>query len=552
MPAFLMLLAFAVTAFGANVVATVDRNQVGVNESFRLTFEADDVVRAPDFSVLEQNFEVLDKSQNQSVSITNGQTARKFVWELVLMAVKEGVFQIPPISFGGPLSQPISIVVKAGSDLKESDKSLYLDVDVDVEQPYVQQQVMFTIRLFLSVEIASATLSELAVEGLDALIESFGEDENYQIMRNGRRWRVVERKYLVFPQQSGYLTIRPMEFRGQVVDRRTRLGLFGQPSGSPVVARSESVTIAVKEPPASFAGPWLPAKRLLLEEAWPEGQEITVGEPVTRSITIKAVGLTGAQLPEINPDLPSGLRAYPEQAALEDSGVEEGVLGSRVQSMAIIPTRAGSITFPEVKVSWWNVAAGQPEIATIPSRTIAVKAAAATSEAAVAESADVPKLAVAEVSEDVPVPTMQGWWPWSTLFLALAWLITLVLWAVDRKCRRVRPDHPVAARRTADPGPALSEAVQACKLSNAQQAKDALLKWGAATWPDAPPGNLGHLAARCGEPLATEIAGLEQHLYGNGEGWKPEGMARQLRDFKRTDNSDPRGAALSLEPMYRT
>lgn len=552
-PALVGLLLIALPVFGASVVATVDRNQVGVNESFRLSFEADDAVGNPDFSAIGEKFEILDQSQNQSISITNGRTTRKYVWDLVLMALREGVFQIPPISFGGVLSQPISVVVKAGSGLKEADKSIYLDVEVDVEQPFVQQQVIFTVRLFRSVDIASASLSDLSVEGVDAIVELSGDDENYQMVRNGRRWLVVERKYLVFPQQSGYLTIRPLEFRGQVLDRRSNLGIgiFNQPSGSPVVLRSESVTIAVREPPASLAGSWLPAKRLELRETWPD-QEITVGEPITRSITMTALGLTAAQLPELRMTLPDGIRAYPEQPLLEDSGHDEGVLGKRVQSMAIIPTRAGQVTLPEVEVTWWNVDAGQPEVATVPARSIDVRAAPETT------SSVPPTLAAKAEPEAVELAVLQDragqwqvWWPWSTLALAVAWITTLILWAVDRRRTSARPESTDQKQTATDPGSALAEVKRACSAADAHQARDGLLKWGAAMWPEAPPRNLGHLATRCGEPVSERIFELERHLYGGGEQWGAGDLSTLLRSFKRTDEQGPGKIGLSLEPMYR-
>lgn len=555
--AILMMLAFAPLSYAANVVATVDRNQVGVNESFRLTFEADDTVGAPDFSVLDKDFEILDSSQNQSISITNGRTSRKHQWDLVLMATKEGVFQIPPISFGGVMSQPISVVVKAGTEVSEADKKIFLDVEVDVEQPYVQQQVIYTVRLFRSVEISSATLSEPSVEGVDALVEPFGDDENYQMVRNGRRWLVVERKYLVFPQQRGYLTIRPLEFRGQVVDRRSSLGLslFNQPTGKPVVLRSESVTIAVREQPPSFAGPWLPAKRLELSESWPETGELTVGEPVTRSITATALGLTAAQLPELDPGLPEGLRAYPEQPSLEDSGRAEGVLGSRTQSMAIIPTRAGRLTLPEVKVAWWNVDAGQPEIATLPARTIDVAAAPAAAVTATrVQPVPVIQETPASAGEAAPKgPDSRGWWRWSTFGLGLLWLATLMLWLADRSRRATTP---ATGPRREPPGPdpkkALSRVDRACKTGDAQGVKSSLLRWGAAVWPENPPLNLGRLAARCDASLAESITDLERHLYGHGGSWDPGRLSARLRAFKRADDSAPNHKGVSLEPLYRT
>jgi len=555
---WLLMVAVAVPAFGANIVATVDRDTVGVNESFRLTFEADDVTGTPDFAALQENFDILDQSQNQTISVVNGRTSRKHVWDVVLMARREGAFQIPSISFGADSSQPITIVVKTGSATKQEDKTIYLEVEVDVEQPYVQQQVIFTVRLFRSVEVASATLSDLEVEGLDAIVEPFGEDQSYQLVRNGRRWLVVERKYLVFPQQSGYMTIRPLQFRGQIVNRRSNLGfdIFNQRAGKPVVLRSESVTLGVREPPASFAGPWLPAKRLELTESWPQNRKFTTGEPITRKITLQALGLTAAQLPELDLVLPESLRDYPEQPKLEDSAQTEGVLGTREQALALIPTRPGMVTLPEIQVTWWNVDSQQPEIATLPARTIEV-VAAPTADPTAAATAASPGASSSPVAVDNGSGSPWGFestpgWSWLSLGLALIWLLTLVLWWLDRR----KSSRPLAtAAKTppkVDPKQALAAIRKACDVDDAAAAKDALLKWGAAHWPDAPPANLEQLGARCGDPLQLLLRDLEQVLYGRKEDWDPARLIKALRAYKPRAAPEQDGNSLSLEPMYRT
>jgi hypothetical protein len=555
--AWLLFVAAVAPAFGTDIVATVDRNEVGVNESFRLTFEADDVTGTPDFSALQDNFEILDQSQNQTISITNGRTIRKLVWDVVLMAPREGVFQIPSISFGADRSQPITIVVKPGAVIKQDEKTIYLEVEADVEQPYVQQQVIFTVKLFRSVEVASATLSELEVEGVDAIVESFGEDQNYQMMRNGRRWLVVERKYLVFPQESGHMTIRPLQFRGRIVTRRTNLGfdIFNQRAGKPVALRSESVTLGVREPPASFTGPWLPAKRLELTESWPQNGIFTTGEPITRKITLRALGLAAAQLPELDLVLPEGLRDYPEQARLEDSGQAEGVLGTREQSLALIPTRPGTVTLPEIQVAWWNVDSQQPEIATLPARIIEVMAAA---------TADPPPPAITGTSETSSSPveadTSSGssWelqstpgWSWLSPGLALVWMLTLVLWWLDRR-RSHRPAVTSEQVLTkTDPKQALRAIRSACDINDAPATKDALLKWGAAHWPESPPANLEQLGTRCGDPLNLLLRDLEQVLYGRNKDWDPARLLKTLRVFKPRAAGKKDSKSLCLEPMYR-
>lgn len=544
-------------AFGAGVVATVDRNVIAVNESFQLTFETDANTGQPDFSPLQQDFEILNQSQSQNLSIVNGQTSRQFLWDLTLMATQAGDFQIPVISFGTEKSQPIDISVKNQGTMQDDDKTIDLDVEVDVEQPYVQQQVIFTVRLSRSVDIASASLSELQVEGVDAIVERLGDDKEYQVMRNGRRWRVVERTYVVFPQQSGHMIIRPLRFQGNLLTR-SNLGfdIFNQSTSRPVVLKSESVTLRVREPPASSAAHWLPAKNLTLAESWPVQDEVKVGDPITREITIQANGLTAAQLPELDLVLPDSLRIYPEQPRLEDAGGADGVIGTRIETAAIIPTQPGTIALPEVQLAWWNIDKQQPELAIIPARTIEVGAGLVQAQPITTLSpVESPPTQSVAASTDVDNqsgrPMLGDWWPWVSLGLGVAWLITIIMWLVERQSKKHKPEVVEASPTRVDPKHALAELKQAIHSNNAAKSRDALIKWGRALWPQTPPTNLGQLATLCGGPLSHRVRDLEQALYARNTDWDGKRLWQELLAFKLTSTDKPGQDKLALEPLYR-
>lgn len=551
--------ALSAPAAAAEIVATVDRNVVRINESLRLTFEADGDTGEPDFSPLRKDFEILDQSSSQNLSIVNGRTSRTYVWELVLMATKPGRFQIPPIEFGSDSSQRIDITVQQGSAAIE-DKPILLDVEVDVEQPYVQQQVVFTIRLSRAVEVSSASLSELTVEGVDAIVERLGEDRSFQMVRSGRRWLIVERKYVVFPQQSGHMTIPPLQFKGQVVTRRSNsaFSIFNQAVGRPVVLRSASVTLPVREPPASLAGNWLPAKHIELQESWPQKSEIKVGEPITRSLSMRAEGLSAAQLPEFGTALPDGLRAYPEGAKLENTATDSGLMGTRIETMAMIPTEAGTVTLPEIQLAWWNVDKQQPEIATLPARTFeAIENAPvqpAPRPAVPVPEKDALTVAVADgegAVEAAADAAAAAWWPWLSLSFGIAWVLTLALWLYDRSVRRRAPSADDRDER-ADPRRALKDLRSACQSNQAELARDALLEWGTALWPEVPPRSLGQLAGRCVEPLCGHIRALEQVLYANKGTWDSNALLDEAARFKpAVDTGKKKQRSLVLEPLYR-
>ena len=553
-----LLLAVVCRAHGANISATVDRSVVGVNESFQLTFEADDSTGEPDFAPLREDFEILDQAHSKNLSIINGKTSRQLVWDLVLMATKTGDVQIPAISFGSDKSQAIDIKVKGKVEEKDREESMYLEVEFDNEQPYVQQQVIFSVRLFLRRgEVSSASLSELEIEGVDAIVERLGDDKTYQEIRKGVRWRVVERKYLVFPQQSGYMTIHPLEFRGFIRTRAAAYSfdIFRQTPAKRFVLRSESITLPVREPPAAFAAHWLPAKSVSLTEAWPAPGEIKVGEPVTREITVQAEGLSAAQLPELNITWPDTVRAYPEQPRLENTGSQVGVTGTRVETAAIIPTQPGSIVLPEVSLAWWNVDKEQPEIATIAARTLEVVAASAEVSSTPAAPTDVSKEAMpAGEGNPLGMESVQfearSWWPWASLGLGMAWLITLILWVVDRQ--RVSSNRKMNGQTPpqVNPRQALADLKHATQANNAAACRDALLKWGRALWPNKPPTSLGQLANLCSGSVSKQIRNLEQVLYARKSDWDGNSLWQEIRAFKGTQGEKPQPKML-LEPLYK-
>src|SRR5690606_29743898 len=100
--------------------------------------------------------------------------------------------------------------------------------------------------------------------------------------------------------------------------------------------RTEEQNLTIKTIPSSFAGkPWLPAANVTLSEHWSASTEqLKIGEPVTRSITINAEGLTAGQIAPIIQPAVDGLTFYPDQAQNEDQNTTKGVVGKRVETLA--------------------------------------------------------------------------------------------------------------------------------------------------------------------------------------------------------------------------
>jgi hypothetical protein len=550
----LLLLSFAPgNVYAAQIGVSFDRNPVSLDESFQIIFTANETPdNDPDFSPLERDFEILGQSQSSNSSWINGRSSKTIQWTVSVMAKHPGSLAVPPVKFGGDVSQPASILVTQAAVNKavNNDDDLFLEVDAAPQNPYVQSQVLYSVRLYRRVEIAQASLNEPELS--DAVIEKLGDDSNYNTQINGVNYLVTERKYAIFPQKSGSLTIKPLVLTAEVVanTRPNFNGFFNSQMTRTRKVLSKSVTLEVKPVPATFTGKhWLSAEQLVLKEEWSgDNQQMKVGEPLTRTLTLLAKGATVGQLPELNSGkINDQLKTYPDQPVLREQKKPEGLIAFREEKIAIIPSKAGFYTLPAIEIPWFNSQTQKMEVAKIPeSRITVLEASGATlpepAITAIAPVSEPPqKTEIAQLTQ----PESKNTWLWVSVFLALGWLVTLIYFLSKRAAKT-----PVT--ETSGPEIRLQDSIKrlkkACAENNAAAAKDALLAWGrqksGAT-------NLAVIAESSDARLRDEILHLNQVLYGKAvEPWQGKKLFQAFVENKAREKI----AAASddkLEPLYR-
>jgi len=552
---FVLLFALAICVsmtVSAAVKVRVDRATVQITDSIRVVFETDQNVSSnPDFSALDADFDVLGTAQSTKVNIINGKMQRSVSWTVDLIAKREGQLTIPAVVIGNELTNLVTINVKVaatGPDGAPAGK-IFLEVEVDTDKPYVQGQVIFTVRLLRAVQISNASLTEPRVTGAGAVIEKLGDDIAYKTQRGGRTLAVVERRYALFPQSSGKIVIEPLLFGGR--EARSRQSVFDAfARGKVVRVRSEPIEIEAQSIPAAFSGDaWLPAQQVFLIESWPaNSQEFRVGEPVTRTLTLRANGLGSSQLPEIHASVPDGIKQYPDQPVRENRVDDNGLVAISQQRVALIPARPGTFVLPEVEIPWWNTRTEELEYARLPARPIDVLPAAATS-ADTEIRPDAPAVTTADETLAAPTdqPETPDLWAWLSLGLALGWVVTGCVWLWNHRRSGQVPARPAPPSQKR----LVKEIRMACAANDAESAKNALLDWAGRQWPGSHARSLGDLAARIDGDLQVQIHGLSQVLYSDAASrWDGERLwqafeARQLRKTGRTGKPDP-----ELEPLY--
>jgi len=518
---FFVLNSITTILFAIEISVSTDRNPVHLNESVQITFTANAEPSAdPDFSPLEKDFTILNQSQQQSTQIINWKKTASYQWILNIMAKRTGNLVIPAINFGKDSSPFSSLIVNkvqvAGNSAKNED--LFLQVRVDNARPYIQEQLIYTLKLYRRVNISQASLSEPALE--NAVIEKLGEDKNYNIQYQGENYVVTERNYAIFPQESGIINIAPLELTANVIiaNQRRSNRFFNRQSTRIKRVTSEEITLEVQPKPANITGHWLPVQDVNLQETWPDNaMQMTVGEPYTRTITLYAKGATVSGLPELYTDnMPAHLKAYPDQPMLKENAQEAGMVALREEKIALIPSQAGTYVLPAIEVPWWNTNTQQMEIARIPERSISAIAVAGAVEKHIPGTVATTPLAI-EQTESAAIVNQQynSLWFWLTLFFASAWLATLIYFLSRKTGLTDSEQHQGGGEKTLAINKILK---QACTNSDPIMAKDALLQWGREKFKQS---SLNKIAQHCSVELQNEILSLNTVLYSDtAEEWQ--------------------------------
>ena len=65
-----------------------------------------------------------------------------------------------------------------------------------------------------------------------------------------------------------------------------------------------------------------------------------------------------------------GLKYYPDQPVISDSETPTGLQGMRVDSVAVVPTKAGHYRIPELRIPWWDTRSNELRYAVLPAREL--------------------------------------------------------------------------------------------------------------------------------------------------------------------------------------
>jgi len=528
----------------AELSATIDRREIAMGETLRLTLlgDAGEQPAEVDLTPLSRDWEILSRSSATNARFINGQNQVTRTLEMELAPLREGTLSIPSLTAGGRNTTPLSIRVNPEPVVAPGDALVLFEASVESDSVYVQAETILTVTLQQAINLDGGEISAFDIP--DAVVENL-ERRSFQRRVGNRTWLVTELRYAVYPQKSGKLPIPAIGFSAREV--QPGRSLLGARLGRRLRLTSEPIEMNVKSVPASFPGEvWLPARDLTLEENWSiDPEALNVGDSTTRTLTLVGRGLQGSQLPPLSSvqgalNIPE-LRFYPDQEAIDQSELADGLQGRRVQSEALVARSGGAWVLPEIRIPWWNTDTDQLEFAVIPARKVAVAASqpldsnlspTATTGAITASTQTAPQ------------------WLW--ILSASGWVISLVLAILLWLSRQPRQAAaPGAASGSASPETIRQSLVAARRAIEAQDAaalRSAILDWGALHSGSAV-ASLQKLASMTSPTLAAKLVTLDEALYGTGDlADAASGLIDALREEPALAQQRYTGTKLALYP----
>jgi len=453
----LALLLCASIAAHAQTRAWLDREQITDSDTVTLNIESDAGGGAPDYGPLRSDFDLSSQTSSRQVQWSNGAMTSRALYAVALSPKRTGTLQIPALQVGGSRTQPLTLQVGASSAsapaAANGTAAAFLETEVDDPTPYVQQSVGVVVRLFYAAQLLSGELVLDTPAG--ASLQRVGEDRTLVREVNGRRYNVVERRFLLIPERSGALVLPAAQFNG-----RSAGGFFNDMFGGDGRLRAASAerTLQVQAQPASAPQPWLPLHglRLRYTAAPTTGR---AGEAATIVVEAVAEGATKAQFPELPvPDVGPGAQVFAEPPQFDETFNGSTPQLKATRRFAIVPRQPGSLTVPGLRMAWWDVAAGQPRNASLPDLQLDIAAGVGGNAAPplpVDTTSALPGEPAAASTDLQLAPAQSAPRPWGWIALsaglAVLWLLTLV-WGWRRRGR------PVLARSAPGVVPAASTA----------------------------------------------------------------------------------------------
>ncbi|WP_199742161.1 BatD family protein, partial [Vulcaniibacterium tengchongense] len=347
----------------AQARAWLDRDRIHAGETVTLNVETAEAGAEPDYAPLQAGFELSARTSRREFELANGRARTRTLYAVALKPRRAGAIAVPALRVGGARTAPLLLTVEPAPAAApaRAGEDVFIESEADDADPYVQQAVGWVVRLYSAAPLVSGQLDQPAPEG--ATLQRVGDDVQYTREAAGRRYHVVERRFLLIPERSGTLAVPGARFEGRGTGGFFD-DLFGDRGGE-LQAQAAPRTLQVRPIPQDAPQPWLPLQDLTLRyRAAPQG--LRAGAAAGLTIELEADGATAAQLPAVELPPIDGAQVFADPPQVDERIVDGRPHAKLTRRFALVPARAGPVRLDGLRLPWWDVRAGAARTATLP------------------------------------------------------------------------------------------------------------------------------------------------------------------------------------------
>ncbi|MEA1980319.1 MAG: BatD family protein [candidate division Zixibacteria bacterium] len=360
-----------------SVEVSLDRDTIGLDEQAMLRVVVSGKSQnlpAPQLPTLPM-FEMYNQGSSTNISIVNGEVTASNSYQFMIIPTKPGVFPIEQIAivYKNKRYKGNSVnltVLKKGSTVSEKledkattsegqSKDYFLEAEIDRKKPFVGEQVTLTLKFFIAVQYyGSPELTEPTTTGF--WTEILGNKAPYYQRINNRKYKIIERKYALFPTHTGDLTIGRAAIKTTIANRNNRrrdpfdaLGnFFGR--GVDVTVRSNSIRVNVKALPTkgkpdNFTG----SIGKFQVSAIANKSTVEIDQPVTVTVNISGTGnvksVSEPFIPESN-----DFRVYRASINENVTKSNDRMGGRKIFEETFLPKRPGNLEIPAIYYNYFD------------------------------------------------------------------------------------------------------------------------------------------------------------------------------------------------------
>lgn len=335
--------------------ATTDARRILENSYVEVTFTLSNA-QGGQFSppAFEDFLVVTGPSRSVSTSMINGNVSRTQAYSYTLKPRRTGTFTIGSASINVNRTtlqtKPLTIeVVKGKKGATGAGEQIFIRAEPSTQTAYVGQQVLLDYKLYTTLDVESFNiLEESGYQGFFAQdVRRFDGRVIREVINGVQYTTKVLKRMALFPQQTGQLTIEPMNVQLGVVKEgaKRRRSFFFSPEVRAYPVATEVVNIEVLPLPAGAPASFTGAVGDYRIRPDLSAQTATTDDALTLLLIVRGTGdVKRVAAPEL--DLPDGFEVY-EPKVVEETNLElnASIEGKKIFEYLLLPKETGNFEF---------------------------------------------------------------------------------------------------------------------------------------------------------------------------------------------------------------